>query len=232
MTLASDIIQRAYREHNLRATGVAPSDAEQAEGLVLLNGILAAVPGFSAGRELNDINIGGQFDCSNRVICFVPENARLVLNLGTAQTFKLHPRPYDGQRLAVADAGAELATYNVVLDGNGRTIEGAATVTLNTNGLARQWLYRADLADWKRLTDLALTDAMPFPTEFDDYFVLMLALRLSPRQGPALRDESKVWLDRLETQLAARYRRPRPTQVMPTWGLLGQRGYVRGDRLW
>jgi hypothetical protein len=223
MTLASDIIQRAFRESNLIPLVATPSANQTAEALPILNEQLLSALGFEAGGELSDLNIGGQFDQSAYCSTWVPENARLVLNLSGATTFKLHPQPYEGQRLAIADAAANLATYNLTLNGNGRRIEGAATLVLSTNGDTRQWLYRADTANWVKMTALAAADTMPLPTEFDSFFTTRLAMRLNPRYGQALARETLAELGKIEGKLRARYRKPRPVQDMPR-GLLGERG--------
>lgn len=223
MTLASEAIDRAYREVNLIAAGANAPTVQQTEALTLLNGILSATFGFAAGEELRDLNIGGEYDESWALNTYAPENVRLVLNLGAARTISLHPQPYEGQRLAVADAGANLATYPLTLDGNGRRIETTATLVLNTSSLAAQWFYRADTGNWQRLELLEVGDDLPFPVEFDDYFVILLAMRLSPRHGRELMQSSAVWLDSMSTQLQARYRRPRPVQDWGSLGLLHQR---------
>jgi hypothetical protein len=62
---------------------------------------------------------------------------------------------------------------------------------------------------------------MPFPTEFDDYFIIALALRLAPRHSARLGPDSVAMLERARSQIRARYRKPRPVQDMPR-GLLGQ----------
>lgn len=222
MALASDIVARAYRESNLIALSGTATTAEQAEALALLNSLILSTVGNEAGEELSDLNIGGQFDQSGYVSSGVPENARLILNLSGARSIDLHPTPYDGQRIAIADAGANLATNNLTLDGNGRRIETAASVTLNTNSLARQWMYRADTGNWVKITDLVAADTMPFPTEFDDYFIVRLAIRLNPRNSAQLAQESANALERAEGQLRARYRKPRPVQDMGSLGLMGQ----------
>lgn len=224
MTTASETITAALREGNLLGINASPTTAQQTEGLALLNSLLLAVFGFDAGQELADLNVGGSYDGSAIASEHVPENCRLVLNLDNARTFRLHPRPYDGQRLAVADAGANLSTNNLTLDGNGRTIEGAASKVLSTDGAALQWFYRADLGDWKAIGALALADDLPFPIEFDDYFRVLLAMRMNPRYGQELQQGSAVWLERISSRMEARYRRPRDVQDWGTPGLLGQYG--------
>jgi hypothetical protein len=216
MSTAGDIILRAFREGQITPLVSTPSSSEQAEALPLLNSVFLRTLGTKAGTELRDLNIGGQFDRSQLVSQWVPQNARLVCNLGTGTTLKLDPCPYEGQRVAVADASANFATHNLVLDGNGRQIEAAATKTLNASGSDLQWLYRADIANWTLITLLTLIDAMPFPEEFDDYFTIKLAMRLFPRNGIRLAQESAAMLSEAERAMKARYRKPRRVQELDT----------------
>lgn len=222
MTLASDIITRAYRESNLVTLAAGETTAQQTEALPLLNEQLLAALGFEIGSEISDLNIGGDYDQSSYCSSWIPANARLILNLSAAATYKLDPQPYEGQRLAFADAAANLATNNLTLDGNGRQIEGAATLTLSTNGDARQWLYRADTANWVKITALVAGDTMPLGQEFDSFFATRLAMRLNPRYGQSLSRETLAELTKIEGKLRARFRKPRPVQDMPT--LTSRRG--------
>ncbi len=223
MSLAADIIGRAYREGQIVALVATPSDLEQAEALSLLNILILSVLGNEIGQELHDLNVGGAYDQSQFLSCGVPQNTRLILNLGSGKTLKLDPRPYDGQRLGIADVANNLSTYNLLLDGNGRNIEGSSSLTLSASGIMRQWLFRSDTGNWAVVTDLALTDTMPFPEEYDDYFTIRLAMRLFPRNGIGTTQETVQALQRSERQLKARYRRPRPPQELGTLGLIGQR---------
>lgn len=227
MTLASDIITRAYRETNLIPAVSTPTTTQQNEALPLLNEQFLGALGFEVGDDLADINIGGTYDQSAYCATWVPANVRLVLNQTGARTLSLHPFPYEGQRLAIADAAGNLATYNLILSGNGRQIEGAATVTLSTNGDARQWLYRADTANWVKMTALIAGDTIPFPQEFDSFFATRLAMRLSPRYAQGITRETLTELGRIESKMRARYRKPRPPQDMPR-GLLNQRTNAYG----
>jgi hypothetical protein len=220
VTSVNTIITAAFRKGQLTAIVSTPSAAEQAEALAMLNPIILSSVGFEAGEDLADLNIGGTYDQSAYCSTYVPMNARLVLNQTAARTLKLDPQPYEGQRLAIADASGNLATYNLILDGNGRKIEGAATLTLSTNSDARQWLYRADTANWVKITELLTSDDMPFPTEFDQYFINRLATELNPQNGVTTAPEVVASMQKNEAKLRARYRKPRPQQDMPS-GLLG-----------
>lgn len=205
MTLVSDIVQRAYRVSNLIPLGVTPNAAQTTEALAYLNSLLLSTVGNEAGDGLDDILVGTTYDESDMLTQWVPSNVRLVLNLTAARTFYLDPTPQDGQRFSIVDVDGNLATYNVTINGNGRNIESAATLTLNTNSLSRQWMYRADTGNWVRIATVVAADSMPFPQEFDDYFIIMLALRVNPSYGQALAPESLKMLARSRNQLHARY---------------------------
>jgi hypothetical protein len=223
MATAAEIIQRAYRESNLIAIGSTPTAAEQTEGLSLLNSLIQSTIGSEVGLPLTDLNVGGTYDQTAFCSPWIPENVRLILNLTGPLTFKLDPMPYDGQRFAIVDSANTLDTCNLTLDGNGRTLELDATELFNTEGLVAEFMYRADQANWVRVTDLVATDDMPFPTEYDDYFIVMLAVRLNPRHSRNLTPESQMALQRQRSQIQARYRKPRTPNDPGSLGLLHQR---------
>jgi hypothetical protein len=223
VSLASAIITAAYRESNLIAIVSTPSTNEITEALARLNSLILSTVGNEAGGELHDITVGGAYDQSQFLSSWIPDNSRLILNLAAARSFFLHPHPYEGQRIAIADAGNNLSTRNLTLTGNGRTIEAASSVVLATNGLARQWLYRGDTGNWVKISSLASSDEMPLPEEFDDYFITMLALRINPRHGAKMSQESMAALTRQRDMIRARYRRPRAQQDLVT-GLMGSSG--------
>lgn len=224
MTLVSALLRRAYRVSNLIPLAQsALTSAQEEEGLALLNSFVMGVVGNGAGEELSDLLVGGENDQSWLLSGGCPADVRLVFNLSSAQTIELHPYPYEGQRLAVVDAGYSLDTCNATLDGNGRRIEAAATVALSTEGLSRQWLYRADTGNWVRITDLEAADTFPFPVEFDIYFQTQLALLLNPSYGQSIAPETSAAMMEVENRFRARYRKPRPVEGVESLGLMGQR---------
>ena len=206
MTLVSSIITKAHRASNLIPLGTTPNANQIAEALDSLNTIVMSAVGNEIGDEVLDLNLGGTYDESSLCSEYVPSNARLVCNLNATKTLYLHPYPNEGQRLAVVDSINNLASYPLILNANGRDIEGGSTVTLNTNGIDRQWLYRADTANWVKISALASADVMPFPIEFDDYFIFILAIRLNPMYGQTLASEHFELFKRMRSQLRARYR--------------------------
>lgn len=219
MTLVSSIILDAYRESNLIAIAASPTTAETAEALRLLNRLFSSVFGEDIGEHLIDTPVGSgnyvrpsgypDYNPTPSGEYVVPENSRLITNLTAATTVYLSPNPRDGARLGITDPGGNLATYSLTLSGNGRQIETTNTVTLNTNGLDREWFYRADLGAWQRLTSLVSGDTFPFPEKYDDMFITLLSTRLNPRHAVQANDQSMMMLKRGMKQFKAQYRQTR-----------------------
>lgn len=213
MTLISSIITDAFREANIIPLSASPTTEQTTEALRLLNAGFSAVYGGQAGEALSDWPLGNYgrensaYDLPLTVIQIQhpPINRRLIAVNEAAITVYLPVHPQDGARVAIIDPYGRLTTYPVTLDGNGRTIAGSPTITLNTNGLSREWFYRADLGQWVQLTSKLSTDEMPFPADFDTYWTISLAMRLNPRYGRTM-DEQSALVYRTESQkFVARY---------------------------
>lgn len=211
MTTASTIIKDALRESNLVAISATPTALETVEALSLLNRyirwlfIRQKLPVVDYGIANVDTP-NYQFDKSAEIdAVYAPQNLRLNLNLSASKTVNLDPNPQDGARFAVVDTSSNLASYPLTLNGNGRTIEGGTSATLNTNGLIREWFYRSDTGNWAAMTTLVAADGSPFPEEFDDLLVIGLAMRLNPRNGVQIDPQSiQTYKDNL-VSFRARY---------------------------
>lgn len=207
MTLASEIIQKAYRKTNLIPLGATPNAEQISEALDILSALILFTIGNEAGDELLDVNYGGDFDQSDVVSEWVPDNTRLLLNLDASVEIDLDPCPYEGQRFAIVDVSGNLSTANLTINGNGRNIEGAASIVEITDSTAKQWMYRGDTANWVVIEGIASSDEMPFPEEFDQYFVLMLAAQVNPQYGQTLAMEHQDLLRNLRGRIRSRYRK-------------------------
>lgn len=222
MSLISDIITEAYRESNLIAVGTTETAAEQAEALKLLGRFINSLFGEESGELFQAINIGHNnvdydFTFYDGIEdWYIPLNVRLMLNLEGPKSTKLHPYPCDGARLSVIDISKNLDENNFTLQGNGRTIQGQPSITLNEDGFNGEWFYRDDIGDWSKLTNLELTDPSPFPTKYDDLLIIGLALRLAPRTGTPLSAESVSTYNSLLKKIKAQY-----TQNIPKSSELG-----------
>ena len=213
MTLVSSIIVDAFRECNMLALGKAPTALQQAEALRLYNNVVLATYGNDAGERMDDWPLGdfGRAQGTPAIPLTVEQLSRpaldrrlLALN-AAAMTVYLPAWPQDGARYGVADPYGRLASVPVTLDGNGRPVEETATLVLNVNGTNRQWIYRADLARWCRVTDLTPESENPFPAEFDTMFIILLAMRLNPRYGRSLDEQSALALRENRKNFVARY---------------------------
>lgn len=223
MTTTLEIITDAYRESNLIGIGVAPDANQQTEGLRRLNAVISSALGFEIGEDLVDWQVGTtNISASNGGLCYSESiwtrpvtNSRLLLNAEQPQTLFLPTRPNDGARMAAIDQLGNLSVHPVTLDANGQNIEGSPSIVLNTDGINKVWFYRADLGNWVPVATLEIDDDMPFPPEFDDSFVTLLAMRLNPRYGRALSQESAAWMTRSLGKLRGRYRQKKVVPADP-----------------
>lgn len=233
MTLISSIITDAYRESNLIPLGRTPNAAQVTEGLRLLNQLFRAVFGDEAGESLQDWplgNYGREIDITaltDRQIAHPFLNRRMLALNEAAITVYLSAKPQDGSRMGIIDPFGRLSAYPITLDGNGRTINGSATALLNTNGLATEWFYRADLGDWVTITDKIETEQMPFPADFDSFWITFLAMRLNPRYGRAMTDLSLQIYKSERAKFISRYLQSLPLEIDDSisWPFMSTQSY-------
>lgn len=210
------IVHKGFREAGIIGVGELAEAAEFEEGLDMLQGLYSSFFGNELGEPLASVNYGTEGlinpyaideDIStNTQSAFLFVNKRYILNLSATQTLYLHPNPADGARLGVIDNAGNLATNSLILNGNGRHIESANSVTLATNLLNREWFYRADIGGWVRVTDIDPDEVSPLPREFDDLLTTALAIRLNPRYGAETAQETQGMLSRMKRLFRARYK--------------------------
>jgi len=215
MTSTTDIILDAYRESNIISINAAPSTVQQAEAMRRLSSLVTSVYGNDVGENFQDWMVGyeGQrypnYSWTALRWQYPIPQSRILFNDIISQTIYFPNRPYDRARMQFIDVQGVCGTYPVTLDGNGRLIEGVDSVVMNTDGVNKTWIYDAPNANWFLTDTLALGDEMPFPSDFDDYFIISLAGRLNPRYGRSLNDQSIARLAEMKDQLASTYRQKR-----------------------
>jgi len=224
-----NIITSALRETNLIPLGVIPSTDQISEAFDLLTTICASVLGNEMGENLNPFPIGqdnivspkGYPWWSNSLPAnlFIQTNTRVMCNLTGEGFINLHPKPHDGARMGVVDVANNFATNNFTIYGNGRNIEGEPEMTYDTDGEVREWMYREDLGNWVVVSPIEQDGNMPWPPEFDDMFIIMLAMRLNPRYGQVIHPSSAEALKSYMTKFTARYSQS-TTQAKSENGLL------------
>lgn len=214
-TLVSQLIRDAYRQSNLIGINTAVTTAQSDEGLRYLQRIVKASYGNDASEALQQLPLGRDnisrpsgypwYNNNPGGNWFVPKNTQLMCNLTESVQVYLHPYPDDGTRFGVNDISDTFASNNLIINGNGRTIEDTTSVTLSTNGTDSQWFFQQSTGNWYKLTDLITTDPFPFPAEFDDYFITLLAIRLNPSYGSALDPQSDAAYKKAKREFVARY---------------------------
>jgi hypothetical protein len=213
MAYVYEIIKDAFREANLIAITQNPTLDEQTEALRLFNRFVKSIFGNEAGDKLQSRLVGTGNVVTTTALPtytytspnYIPLNSRLVCNLTTPTSLNLHPDPEDGSRIGVVDASSNFSTNNLTLVGNGRTLDGSVTTVLNTNGIQKEWFYRADLGNWLTISSLQLNDTFPFPLDFEDMFVIGLSMRLNPRNGAAMDEQTVAAYKRARSLFRARY---------------------------
>lgn len=236
MTTVTSIITSALRETNLIPLGVAPTQPQLDEGFALLSTIVAGVLGNEAGENLSPFPLGqnginspkGYPWWSNTLPgnVFVPFNTRIMCNLTAPGMVNLHPKPHDGARMGVVDVSENFNIHPFTINGNGRNIEGEESMVYSTAGENRQWLYREDLGNWVTVLPLDAAGDMPWPVEFDDMFIITLAMRINPRYGQIIHPASAKSLQDAQMKFSARYAQA-TTQMPSEDGLLYTTNYNR-----
>jgi len=236
VTLVSSILVDGYRETNMVALGRALNTNQVTEALRLLNQIFSSIYGFDAGEALGDWPLGnfGRENPQYTQEYFTEQqidrpniNKRLIAVNEQPRTVYFTPFPQDGSRMAIIDPYSRLSAFPVTINANGRTIEGTEQILIDTDGTSRQWFYRADTGNWTRISDVADTDEMPFPPEYDIMFIILLALRLSPRYGRTMPAESATVLQQKRQEFVARYLQSQPLEIDDSisWPFLSQQSY-------
>lgn len=229
MTTVTSIITSALRETNLIPLGVTPTSIQTAEAFNLLSTIVAGVLGNEAGETLNPFPLGQDnivapvgYPWWNNSLpgnIFLPTNMRVMCNLTGEGFINLHPRPHDGARMGIVDVAGNFAENPLTVFGNGRQIEGSPEMTYDDSGTIREWIYREDLGDWVVVIPLDPNGNMPYPPEFDDMFIIKLAMRLNPRYGQIMHPSSSQALVQAQSKFSARYTQS-TTQAPAEMGLL------------
>lgn len=225
MTAASTIITRAFRQENLIATGASETTAEQTEALALLNALISQIIGFDLGELVYDFPIPwtntAPYEQENPRDPYddtktgnankqPPNNSRIVGKITSATTVYFPQWPNDGSRIAFTDVGS--TSSSLTLDGNGRQIESAATITIDpTSVTEREWFYRADLGSWERVTTLATGDNVPFPLKYDLMLETGLAILLCPRHSREPSATTQSIYNSLRAKFKAQYKQEIPT---------------------
>lgn len=208
------IIDRAFREQQVLDIGETPSAAQTAEALPILQGILtrAVIQKPQTIVTLGTAPVTGirarprRFDDLTGTVA-LPQNVYVNCRLTGPKTILMPFNAGDGARVVIIDVAGNFATNSLTLDGNGSLVDGVLSSVLATNGQRADFMYRRDLAEWRSVSPLIASSTVPFPDEYDDMFVLLLAIRLMVRYGRELDQSSMGILNEMRTRFQDQYRR-------------------------
>lgn len=232
--LASRAVERAYREAAIKALGDGLTEAEYTEGLDRLNGFLASLFAGEIGQLLadwqvpavlrtapvttnnlalpfpqNTTNLNQPFATTERQTdqrdSYPPANSRVLWGGQADSTIYLPEYPSDGARMEFVNVGST-ATLTVL--GNGRRVNGGASLTFASSAVPVLLFYRADLGNWLPIAPLTLNDETPLPAEFDDLLVAGTAIRLTALDEINPQSGTMFIYDRLLKRCSQRYRQP------------------------
>lgn len=225
MTTIRQIIIDAYRESGLVQVGTTPEADEFDEGLRKIQTMISALFGQELGEPLTTYSYGTTSGANSYATIkdahtyltnkYIPMNSRLIVTSSSPDTVYFPPVPRDGARIAVLDLEGNFATNNFTINGNGRKVEGANILTLDTDSASKEWFYRDDLGSWVLISDLTANSESPFPKEFDDFLTTMLAIRMNPRYQVQAAPETVQAYRKGRTQFISRYSQHRqaPAEV-------------------
>ena len=259
--LASRAVERAYREAAIKAIGDGLSEAEYTEGLDRLNGFIASLFGGEIGQLLSDWQVPAKLrtaplSANNLALPFPqnttsidqpyvatgdpvplrdlypPANSRVLWGGTTATEVYLPEYPSDGARMEFVNVGS---TATLTVQGNGRRVNGGASLTFASGGVPVLLFYRADLGNWLPIATLGLNDECPLPAEFDDLLVAGTAIRLTALDEINPQSGTMFIYDRLLKRCSQRYRQP-ASQAYDSLALTPSEqpyeGWGRDGRLW
>ena len=239
MTVVADLIEKSFFEAGLTTELQHATPTQTRNAMDTLANLVKFLYGGVAGEYFTQWPLGNYGRSANsrpidntQVDHYPPINSMLVAVNEQAITVHLPVEPSDGARIGVIDPFNRLATYPVTIDGNGRAIGGAAQAVVNTNGSAPIWFFRADLGNWVLITPLLITDEMPFPEEYDQMFILMMAMRLNPAYGRNISSVQAGWLKEFRQQFTARYVQSAPLQINPEVSFTSHQSYDTFQDYW
>lgn len=210
MTTIRQLVIDAFREGGLVQVGLTPEADEFDEGFRKMRSVVRSLYGYEMGEPLASVNHSSLQKSDNY---YLAPNLRLMFNANSTNTIYLHPNPADGARFGVVDVSGSFEQYPLTVHANGKNIGGSDTTALEENNTNKEWFYRADLGEWKEVTNLTPDSESPFPEEFDDLLIIMLAMRISPRYQTTTAPESVQAYRRVRSQFRARYRQTRSVGV-------------------
>ena len=193
MATLNDIAVDALRRIHVLEAGETPEASDKGVAMDRLLQLVVELPEYGAGRRLTEattaINTTAHED--ERIICSV-----------TGLTVTLPADPGDGARVSVVPL-----TGTATVTPTTRKIEGGTTSVSVTE--ATTWAYRADLADWVKVTALTSTSDSPWPSSCDSSLAAILAFEIMDEFGAEMSPGLSAAYPKAKNYLSSKYTRPR-----------------------
>ncbi len=221
MTTASALVRQAYRDGNLIGLKATLTTEQMTEGLNLLNDYFDSLLGYELGEFDFDwpfppsttSPVPARFpllplgrDLPSDVFPYPPSNVRILMKL-VADTITYLPQdPDDGARILLVNLDTT-STFSLTIEGNGRLVQGAASITELVTALDQRHLfYRSDLGGWQVLTTFVDATESPLPKLYDRLLSMGTLEYLMPRYGKETTVIQQKTMRRLVKRLRAQYR--------------------------
>lgn len=193
MTTLNEIATDALQRLHVLEGGETPAAEDIAVAIQRLLQLVEELPEYGAGRKFTEATVERNTTAQEdeRIICSV-----------TGLTVTLPATPSDGARVSVVPiTGTTTVTPTV------RKLEGAAAD--QTISAATTWAYRADLADWVKVTDLTKNSDSPWPASCDNALGAIVAVETANEFGAEVSASLSASYQKGKAMLQAKYSRPR-----------------------
>lgn len=216
MATLTDIATTALEHLFVLVGGETPSADDAALSLAAVQRVIARLPEYGGGRVLVD-------ETWSESATATKADARIITTV-SGVSVPTPADPADGTRLAVVPL-----TGTASVSPTERKIEGAtASVSVSA---ATSWVYRADLADWVRITSLTGSDSVPYSEDCEGALGYLAAREAAPSFEVSLSAELGRAIVESESFLRAKFSRPREQdwRASVPWSVTGP-GRLRGFR--
>ena len=197
MATVAAIATRSLKALELVIGGDAAATEDQSVAESYVLDTLRQLPEIIAGREY--------FDLTTPTDMTVHDDMRLLVTSASV-TITCPDAPQDAARFAIIPMNG-----NVTLAPNARLLEGASSnVTVSS---ASEWMYRADLGDWRAVTTLTNASNNPYPDWAEQSIVFIAAEAMAPAFSVQLTEQMGALVNEAKAKLLARFGRPRVRQT-------------------
>lgn len=209
-------ITLALRRLGVLGPGQRPDAQQEEDAVAAANRLLRGLVGLGLSHPVRHL----ETDQSVQLSADWPAQ-RLLCMVGGI-TIQLPPRAADGARIIILDVNGLAAASPITVTTDGPKIEGAASpLSLNTAGVDRALMFRADLGDWRRVSDLTIDDILPFPDDLEEAWTITLMNACESLFDAEMRPSDARMIAPAMKRFRARYMKPWPLRPDSALGAVG-----------